>query len=69
MPEKSQQEEYREEADRLALLPKADQREIVALHRSVADNRKVPKPDREAAGKLADALEGLLKLRPKKPKK
>jgi hypothetical protein len=69
MPDSVEEQEYREEAERLALLPKVDQREIIALHRSVADNRNVPKPDREAARKLADALERLLKLRPKNRKK
>jgi hypothetical protein len=43
MPDRAKKQEYREEAARLALLPKADQMEIIALHRSVADNPKVPK--------------------------
>ncbi len=43
MPEPSKEQEYREEAERLAKLPRADQREIIALHRSVAKNPKVPK--------------------------
>jgi hypothetical protein len=47
MPDPAKEQEHREEADRLAKLPRADQREIVALHRSVADNPKVPKRDRE----------------------
>jgi hypothetical protein len=50
-------DEYRAEAERLALLPVADQGEIIALHRSVADNPKVPKADRQAAADRADALE------------
>jgi hypothetical protein len=48
--------EYVAEAERLALLPVDDQREILALHRSVADNPKVAKPDRKAAAERADAL-------------
>jgi len=60
---------YREEAERLALLPVADQHEIVALHRSVAANPKVPKGDRNAARELAEALERLLKLAPKTRKR
>jgi hypothetical protein len=64
-----QDKEWREEAERLALLPKADQREIIALHRSVADNPKVRKADREAAAQRADALEKHLGLRPKRKRK
>lgn len=52
----------RAEAERLALLPVADQREVIALHRSVADNPKVPKADRQAAADRADALERHLRL-------
>lgn len=52
-----QEREYREEAERLARLPVADQREIIALHRSVASNPKVPKRDRQAGLERADALE------------
>jgi hypothetical protein len=63
-PEKEQ--EYREEAARLGQLPKEDQREIIALHRSVADNPKVRKADREAARERADALEKFLGLAPKR---
>jgi hypothetical protein len=55
--EPSEEQDYRAEAERLALLPVADQREIIALHRSVADNAKVPKRDRETARQRADALE------------
>ena len=69
MPDRSQEREFREEAARLAQLPRADQRAIVALHRSVADNPKVPKQDRDAARDLANALEKLLCLTPKKKPK
>ncbi len=51
------EQEYAEEAADLARLPKADQKEIIALHRSVADDPKVPKVDRQAARERADALE------------
>jgi hypothetical protein len=51
------EQEQRAEAERLALLPAADQREIIALHRSVADNPKARKRDRDAARERADALE------------
>ena len=56
-PDPTREQEHRHEAERLALLPVEDQREIIALHRSVADSAKVPKRDREAARKRADALE------------
>jgi hypothetical protein len=68
MPESDQEREHREEAKRLGVLPRNEQRQIVALHRSVADNPKVPKRDREEARSLADALERLLRLAPKKRK-
>jgi hypothetical protein len=55
--------EYREEAERLALLPKTDQRAIIALHRSVAGDPKVSKANRQEARERANALERLLKLR------
>jgi hypothetical protein len=56
-PEPAREREYREEAERLARLPVADQKEIIALHRSVADNPKAPKRDRDAARERVDALE------------
>ena len=68
MPDPAKEQEYREEAERLALLPKADQREIIALHRSVAANPKVPKRERDSGKARADALERLLGLAKKKPK-
>ena len=54
-PEKEQ--EYREEAERLAELPVADQKQIIALHRGIADDSKVPMRDRDLARERADALE------------
>jgi hypothetical protein len=69
MPGSSRDQEYREEAERLALLPVPEQREIIALHRSIADNPKVPKREREAGRQRADALERLLGLAPKRRKK
>jgi hypothetical protein len=50
-------DEYRAEAERLANLPRADQRKVIALHRSVAANPKLPTVDRRAAAERADALE------------
>jgi hypothetical protein len=55
-PEPSPEQEYRAEAGRLALLPAEDRRAIVALHRSVADDPKVPKRDRDAARERSEAL-------------
>jgi hypothetical protein len=69
MTEADNEQEYREEAERLALLAREDQKEIIALHRSVADNPKAPKADRRAARKRAEALERhLLRLNRAKKK-
>jgi hypothetical protein len=57
MPGPAREQEYREEAERLALLPKADQRELIALHRSTADNPKAPKRERQIARERVEALE------------
>ena len=54
-PEKDQ--EYCEEAKRLALLPRNDQRQLIAQHRAIAADRNVPKSDRKEAKERADALE------------
>ncbi len=71
MQDNANEQEYREEAERLALLPAADQKEIIALHRSIADNPKVPKRERDAGRQRADALERHLKrlARRKMPRK
>ena len=54
--------ETREEAERLALLSVEDQKSIIALHLSVAQNPKVKKRDRDVARKRAEVLARLLKL-------
>jgi hypothetical protein len=59
-------DEHRAEAARLADLPRDVQRQLIALHRSVAENRKVPKRDRDAARERADSLERLLRLKRQK---
>jgi hypothetical protein len=69
MPDSAKEQEYREEAERLSLVPTEDQREIIALHRSIAGNPKVPKREREAGKERADALERLLGLAKKKARK
>jgi hypothetical protein len=53
-------DEHHAEAKRLAKLPREDQRAVIALHRSVADNPKVPKRDRDLARERAETLERLL---------
>jgi hypothetical protein len=55
-------QEHREEAARLAELPVAEQKAIIAMHWTDARNPKVPKRDREFARERAEALERLLKL-------
>jgi hypothetical protein len=67
-PDPSREQEYREEAARVALLPRPDQIEIIALHRSVASNPTVPKVERQAGLERAAALEKLLGLARKKRK-
>jgi hypothetical protein len=62
-------EDDRTEAERLALLPVSDQQEIIALHRSVANNPKVPKRDRQAAADRADTLERHLRTLNRRKKK
>ena len=57
MLDAEQEQEYREEAERLALLSVEDQREIIAMHRSTANNPKAPKREREITRERADALE------------
>ncbi|MBI3410367.1 MAG: hypothetical protein HY040_18665 [Planctomycetes bacterium] len=66
MPEPAKQQEHREEAKRLAQLPRSDQRELIAMHRAIAKDPKVPKAERRAGLARADSLERLLKLTGKK---
>jgi hypothetical protein len=63
------EQEFLEEAERLALLPVEDQKEIIAMHRKIASNPKVPKKEREAGRERADALERLLGLAQKRRRK
>lgn len=55
-------DEDREEAKRLKLLPKAEQRQIVEMVRFVADDPRVPDADRKEARRRAKALDELLRL-------
>lgn len=66
-PEKEQ--EYREEAVRLAELPRDDQRQLIAQHRAIAADKGVPKPDRKEAKLRADTLEIQLKRLARKKRK
>lgn len=68
MIDPAKEQEHREEAKRLALLPRADQREIIAMYRTVANNPKVPKRERQAGLERAAALERFLGLVKKKRK-
>lgn len=64
----SLEDQYREEAERLAALTADDQRAFIAMLRADAANRKVPKLDRDFARERADALERILKLKKRKSK-
>jgi len=66
-PDKEQ--EYREEAERLALIPPDDARQLVAQHRAIAADKSVPKSDRTEAKERADALEKHLRRLARKKKK
>jgi hypothetical protein len=57
MPDTTKEQEYREEAQRLAQLSIADQRAIIAQHRTIAADPKVTQADRALACERADALE------------
>lgn len=57
-----QEQAYREEAEHLALLPRDDQRQLIAQHRAIAADRDVPKPDRLEAEERTDPLKRHLRL-------
>jgi hypothetical protein len=61
MPRAQRDDEHREEAERLALLPPEEQAAVIAWHKAIADDPKVKKSDRDAARERAFALERLLK--------
>lgn len=65
-PKKGQ--EYREEAERMAELPRDDQRRLIAQHRAIAADKSVPTPDRKEAKERADALEKHLRRLARKKK-
>jgi len=57
MPDESKEQEYREEAERLAQLSIGDQKEILAIYRECADNPKIPKRERTEGRARVAALE------------
>jgi hypothetical protein len=60
--DQAKEQEYREEAGRLAQLPVEVQKQILEIHRSTANDPKLRKRDREAARERFEALEKLLGL-------
>jgi hypothetical protein len=68
-PDFAREQAWREEAECLAILPIADQEVILALHRSVAEDSKVSKANRQEARERLEALERFLKLKPKKKRR
>jgi len=65
----AKEQEYRAEAERLALLPRDDQRQLIAQHRAIAADKSVPKPDRKEAKERAEALERHLRRLSRKKRK
>ena len=55
--DQTSEQEYRDEAERLALLPRDVQRQLISQHRAIAADTAVPKRDRKEARERADALE------------
>ena len=60
------EQEYRDEAERLKQLPRAEQRQIVEMYRDVALGKGVPARERKTGLERVAALERLLKLTPRK---
>ena len=56
----SKEQDYRDEAARLAQAPREDQETMIAWLKEIAANPKVAKADREIADERAKALERLL---------
>ena len=69
MKDSVREQEYREEAERLALASEQEQAAALAWLRDIAADSKVKKTDREAAGERAKALDRLLKAAKKKGRK
>ena len=67
--DKEKEQEYREEAERLKQLPRAEQRAIVELIGSPARDPKVSEANRAEARRRSRALARLLKIAPRKKRK
>ncbi len=63
------EQEYRDEAERLKQLPRAEQRQIVELIGSPARDPKVSQANRLEARRRSRALARLLKIAPRKKRK
>ena len=61
--------EYRDEAERLKLIPRDEQRWILAFYRDVANGKGVPARERRSGLERVAALERHLKLTPRKKRK
>jgi hypothetical protein len=57
-----QEQEYRQEAERLKALDRDTQRQVVELHRRTAADPRATRADRRIAAERADALERFLGL-------
>jgi len=66
MVDDSQEQEFREEAERLALLDRETQRNLVGMVRNLAKSPKLPKAERDRNRRRAVALERFLGLSPRK---
>jgi hypothetical protein len=62
------EQEFREEAERLSALTVADQREVLAIYRECAENRKLPRREREWNRERIEALTRHLKRLNRKKK-
>ena len=63
-PEQAQ--EYRQEAARMAQLPKVEQAAYLAWQRDIAGNPRLKKADRDAARERANVLNRLLRKQKRK---
>ena len=64
MQDPEKEREYREEAERLRLLARRDQEDIVRMYRHKAGNRKLTAEERREAMERHEALARLLKVEP-----
>ena len=63
-----QEEEFREEAERLAAIPVADQQAVLAIYRECARNKKLTRKERDWNKARVEALERHLKRLNRKKK-